>query len=244
MADSRQTAHQSMGGEFERELMDVFAHDLRAGMVPIKTYAQMLGTGIMGDVSPQQKEALEAIDRCVQKQVDRVTAVLDIIKSQEGRLELQMEWGNLADLLQSAVSPLTVEAKRRSVVLNLDLDTAPAVARIDPPRIRRILAGLVSRALRRAQANDTVSVELRYPQPQRARVRIWDTSKGPPDADVAFLHKSCRDQAVEHKRGMPLPNLELGSTADILRAHRASIEVQLAPAGSSVYILEFLAERR
>jgi signal transduction histidine kinase len=223
-----------------RVLLDIMAHDLRAGLVPVKTYAQMLLTGILGSLNEKQVEALATIDHCVEKQVEKIASVLDMVKCEENRLSLNLEPINLLDLLKKMTDGLQRDIKRRNIRLVCDLDQTVALVEGDMARLLRVMGNLFSLCIRQTPQGGEAGVELRYVNGQ-ARIRLWDTGPGSTLVELGGLFKSCREQSSERIRDGRPPDLDLATVYDIVSRHQGSVRVQTDEGVGTSYMLSFPA---
>ena len=248
--------------EEELKLLDIVAHDLRAGLVPIKTYTQMLAAGILGPVAGKQAEALNAIDHAVDKQAERIAAALDLVRARQNKLEIEREPVVLEEVLKHALAQVERECKRRGIKVLTAFDPRGGVIEGDSPRLQRLFANLLSRAVRQSPQDSEVGLELRIvtenltpnPFPEReggksspslsgkglgvrfqaAQVRLWDRSNGilAPDLKVLFKYQAPQD-------GMANPPLDLSLAAAgaIFSAHHARLEVQPEAGRGTTYLI-------
>ena len=222
----------------ENTLLDWVAHDLRAGLVPLKTYAQMLSTGVLGPINERQSDALHAIDHCAQRQADKIASVLDLVKAVEDRLERQFDTVNLPEIIDHALAHAKRDGKRRGISILTDYEPGAALIDADVNRIERVISILTSRAVKQSAEKSQVGVELQYVSDNRARIRIWDNGSGKARHELDVLNKSCADLM----RALPthsLPDLDLVPIRDILAAHKGTIRAESIE-GNGTTILIYL----
>ncbi|HEY3322288.1 MAG TPA: ATP-binding protein [Planctomycetota bacterium] len=232
------------GGEVERELLDVVAHDLRAGLLPAKTYAQMLTGAVFGPLTDKQIDVVKTIDFSLQKQVDRIADVLDMVKAEENRLELQLATASLADIVRQVATVVERDCKRKKVQFSLEVDPSAALVEADSARLLRILTNLLSRSLKQTPAEGAIGLDLRYLDDRRARIRLWDAGAGSSDRDLEILFKTCAQQARERAALNAPVNLELAAFHDILHAHQGVLRAHTEPGAGTTYLIYLPVQRR
>ncbi|HYF49105.1 MAG TPA: HAMP domain-containing sensor histidine kinase [Planctomycetota bacterium] len=218
----------------ERAYLDIVAHDLRAGLVPLKTYAQMLHTGVLGPVTEKQGDALRSIDHCVERQVEKIGSVLDTIKAEENRLELTREPVNLADVIQKAVGMCERDCKRRNLQLTTTV-TGSTVVDADVQRLQRVFSTLISRAVRAGMQDGHIGVELKH-LGEFIRVRIWDNGAAMSCEDVGILQSSALKQAQDRVRENTKPNIDLAPIHDIIQRHGGRISARADESGTTCLV--------
>jgi|GEM_PF-4178485 len=231
-------------GSKELETLDVLAHDLRAGLVPAKTYAQMMLGGMLGPVTEKQIEALKAVDICVAKQDARIGAVLDMVKAEEERLEPQIETLSLIDLVKPVIAQVERDSTRKGLKMVADLDPSTALVEADARRMQRILGALLSRGVKHTPAGGNVGLEMRYLADSRARIRIWDNGAGTPAEELNLMLLPARQQALERLRLKRPPDLEVVAIFDIVKAHQGSFSAQSSEGSGSTYTIYLPTQRR
>jgi len=228
----------------ERQLLDVAAHDLRAGLVPLKTYTQLMASGVMGPLTEKQAEALRSMEFCIQKQTDKIASVLDMIKAEEGRLELQLNTVNLPDLLEHALMSIRRDCSRRKITLQVDIEPGAALIEADESRLERCILNLMTKSLKSTREGKSQGVEVRYPGDGRARIRLWDTGNGIPESDLSMLRMNSREQAQGRKRDKSKPDIDLASIHDIIRLHNGNLSFSSAQDAGTEFLIDLPVTRK
>jgi signal transduction histidine kinase len=228
-------SHEMQRSAADRELIDIAAHDLRAGLVPAKTYAQMMLTSIFGPLNEKQTEALQSIDSCVQKQAEKISGLLDMVKAEEKRLEVQLETANLADILKHTLNVIERDCRRRKLRVVSDLDLRAALVESDVPRLQRIFTSLMMRGIKQSSSGGAVGIELKYLPNNRARLRFWDLGSGSAAADLEALTIPASTLAMQRSKSNCQMDIELGGVFDILQQHHGSIETDSEPGAGTTY---------
>jgi len=241
LSDAGKATNQTQG---EHSLLDIVAHDLRGGMVPAKTYAQMLLSSVFGALNDKQTEAARVIDTSLAKQEDRISNVLDMVKASENRLEIQPETVSLIDIVRQALTLTERDARRKGLEIVRDLDESAALVQADAKRLQRVLVSLLARSVKHSTQGQTFGVELRYLSQNRARLRIWDGGTGSSAGDVEMLQKLAGDRSPQKPADKHSANIDIAAIADILRAQNFELKVQTDAGAGTTYLLYFPVQRK
>jgi signal transduction histidine kinase len=230
-------------GPADQSLIDILAHDLRGGMVPAKTYAQMLLTSVFGALNDKQLDAARVIDASLQKQEDRIANVLDMVKASENRLEVSLETVSLIDVVRQSAS-IEREARRRNVNLMLELDESAALIQADAKRLQRVLTNLLLRSLKHSAQGQSLGIELRYPSQSACRLRVWDVGSGSAEADMQILQSKSAERVQNKPVDRHAANFEIAAVYDIVLAHGGELKVQTEAGTGTTYRLNLPVQRR
>ncbi|MFA5099922.1 MAG: response regulator [Candidatus Omnitrophota bacterium] len=162
-------------------LTSMVVHDLNNALMPLSMYLQMLQMDAAQNFNEEQKRDLE-ISSCVSGDLQRMIAnLLDIAKMEESRMVLEYEDFSLADLAQEIVGQMSLAAgfRKRSFSLETDKDMPPVSA--DKELIKRVIANLVSNALKHASENTVVVIRVHPGKDENSIcVSVEDSGQGIP----------------------------------------------------------------
>jgi PAS domain S-box-containing protein len=129
------------------------SHEIRTPMNAILGYTDLLLVGIYGPLSPDQQRGIERTHRAAQHLLELVNDVLDLSKMEAGKVEIQMEPVDLAQLVEDLFTTVKPLASDRKTELRFDSRECPGPILSDPRRIRQVLLNLISNAIKFGQPN-------------------------------------------------------------------------------------------
>ncbi|MFB7613737.1 ATP-binding protein [Kitasatospora sp. NPDC056181] len=211
-------------------LLAAVSHDLRT---PLAAALASVGSLRSPDVefSPEdQAELLATADESLVKLTRLVDNLLDMSRLQAGALTLHLAETHLDEILPRALDSL---ADPYAPVQPLDLDTVPAVL-VDPPLLERVLANVVTNALRHNAPGAPVLVAASH-HAERVEVRVIDRGPGiaPEDRDRVFLPFQ-RLGDTDNTTGV---GLGLALSRGLAEAMGGSLEVEDTPGGGTTMLL-------
>lgn len=150
------------------------SHDLLQPMHAARLFAAALEHA---DLSPQDQETLQQLDRALHGAESIMTALLDIARLDGNGMKPNLTEFALSDLLHDLQVQFSPIAEQRG--LQLRVHPTRLWVKTDPQWLRRMLQNFVSNALRyTAQGRVIVGVMGSGSQPERLRVGVWDTGPG------------------------------------------------------------------
>lgn len=147
--------------------------------------------------------------------------LLDLVRMEEGALQLACEWCPADDLLAEALAPLDARLRGQHP-LQADVP-AEAVVWCDPRRMQQALFNVVDNALRHTPAGTPVRVAV-HTAPGECRLVVADDGPGlPPGREHEMLRKFQRGQPEPAGGGF---GLGLAICAAVARLHGGSLRAE------------------
>jgi len=145
--------------ERRRSLMAMVAHDLRAPLMSTQVSLGLLEVGALGQIEEEARKELTICQHNTQRVICLITELLDIEKSEAGKLELDLGLASSADLIRSSVESLAAFARLR----NIEIDQPKTNLRVvcDGERIIQVMVNLLSNALKFSPPGTRVSIDVR-----------------------------------------------------------------------------------
>ncbi|MEV4559563.1 ATP-binding protein [Kitasatospora sp. NPDC049285] len=211
-------------------LLAAVSHDLRT---PLAAALAAVGSLRSPDVEfsdDDRAELLDMADESLVKLTRLVDNLLDMSRLQAGALTLHLEPTALTAVLRGAMDSL---ARPDAPVQPLDLDTAPPVL-ADPPLLERVLANVITNALRHNAPGAPVLVAASH-HLDRVEIRVIDRGPGipPEDRDRVFLPFQ-RLGDTDNTTGV---GLGLALSRGLAEAMGGTLDVEDTPGGGTTMLL-------
>jgi PAS domain S-box-containing protein len=172
------------------EFMSSASHDLRTPLTTIKGQAQLLARGLARG-RPQDTErmieGMNRIDAAASRMMMLIGQLLDLARLQTGRpLELNREPFDLVSLVRRCAEDHQRASRRHRI--KVEADVPAIVGEWDPVHLERVVANLISNAIKYSPEGGTVTVSMSMSgvsdgAPQ-AVLRVQDEGIGIPAADL------------------------------------------------------------
>ena len=156
------------------DFIAVLSHELRTPLNAIIGWVHILkrrGT------TPEGTKGLDAIERNVKTQARIISDILDVSRINSGKLRLDQEWTDPADLVLESISALAGPVNEKRLQVDTDVQHAHAPAWIDPARFQQIFWNLMTNAVKFSPAGGRIEVKLRR-RGERLQLEVRDFGQG------------------------------------------------------------------
>jgi two-component system, sensor histidine kinase and response regulator len=221
--------------EQKNRFLGMVAHDLRNPLSSILGFSQILLDDDLEEV--RRREFLSIIHRAGEDMMNTLNDLLDISMIESGKLELHCKATDLAELINYHVYLNQVNARRKSIEIEVDAPPALAVF-CDAGRIAQVLDNLLSNALKYSPPGTLVRISLRPHGDGGVEVAVQDQGPGvalekQPRLFGAFAKLGTRPTGGEKSTG-----LGLAIVKKIVQAHGGTVGVNSAEGqGSRFYFI-------
>jgi signal transduction histidine kinase/CHASE3 domain sensor protein len=139
-------------------LMRGFSHDVKNPIGAADGFAELLATGLYGDLNEQQKASVERMRRNIRTALALIEDLHELARAETGMVSLSLERVDLAELVRSMSEEYHATAAASGLSLTVTVECDDAVVETDRARVRQITANLLSNAIK---YTDRGSVALR-----------------------------------------------------------------------------------
>ncbi|MCL5960315.1 MAG: PAS domain S-box protein, partial [Chloroflexi bacterium] len=202
------------------ELLSTISHELRTPLTLIRTCI-----GLLLDSDPDgimRERLLRNIKQSTDRMHALVTDLLDLVRLRSGRVELQVRWVDIGELVAGAAALMRPLLEEKNQVLGLDLpQQAPRVLG-DYRRLEQALLNLLSNANKFAPSGAKVGISA-FEDEDSVTIAVVDTGPGiPAEARVHLFEQfyTARTSSLSHSIGA---GLGLPIAKGIVEAHGGRI---------------------
>jgi PAS domain S-box-containing protein len=140
------------------DFIAVLSHELRTPLNAIVGWIHVLKRR---GVTPDGMRGVHAIERNAKTQARLISDILDVSRINSGKLRLDREWADPAELVTSSIEALGESILEKHIRIETDLDGAEAPASLDPARFQQIFWNLMTNAIKFSHDGGRVVVRLR-----------------------------------------------------------------------------------
>jgi PAS domain S-box-containing protein len=158
----------------KNEFLGVLSHELRNPLAPIRNGLYLLDHATPG--SAQARHAKEVIERQTEHLTRLVDDLLDVTRISRGKVELQREALDLAELVHRTCDDHRSLFDARAVELRLEV-AGPIAIDADPTRMAQVIGNVLQNAAKFSHEGGVVTVAARV-RDGRAEVRVRDGGVG------------------------------------------------------------------
>ncbi len=209
------------------------SHELRSPLTSVQGFAELLLLE-REQLSPKQAETVEVILDNTRHLVRLLNDLLDLARSDAGRLTIMPVPTETAPLIEDAVRTMRAQFDARGQRLGIALE--PELPRIeaDTDRIRQILVNLLTNANEYCPESATIEVKARSTGAD-VEIDVIDDGPGIPEQQLAHIfERFSRGDAGETQR-VGGTGLGLAISKSLVELHGGTIEAESAPGRGSTF---------
>ena len=242
MAEQLQAADQKQRelDSLRRNLIAWAGHDLRTPLASIRAIVEALADGMVEDADTETRYLQTA-----QREIRSLSALIDdlfeLAQLEAGGLPLERQSNSLSDLISDTLERFTELAARQQVQLMGRVEPGVDPVSIDAQLIGRVLANLVSNALRHTTAGGRVQVQATRKK-DRVRVEIQDSGEGIDPQDLPHVFERFYRGEKSRSRATGGTGLGLAIARGIVESHGGQIGVQSEPGQGACFFFVLPAE--
>lgn len=210
--------------ELRTKLLQDVSHELRSPLSLVRGYAGLLRDGELGEVIPQQVEALDIIDQ----RAELITKLIGDILAAEQISPKTLELGtvDLAQLCACAVEGMSLVHHDEALTFELDLQASACWVDGDRNRLSQVLDNLLGNAAKFSPDGGTITLRvMRSADGQRVTVSVTDQGIGIAADRLPHLFERFYqgDRMIKHRFGGS--GLGLYIVKQIIEAHGGTVWV-------------------
>lgn len=148
--------------ELERlkdEFVFIAAHELRTPVTAIRGYAEMLGD-LKAKLPPPGGEFVQRLQQSGARLANLVNDLLEVARSQAGRLKVQTSPQDIIAVLQATLAELTPLVQEKKHVVNFTPPAALPNVMADKDKLQEVLVNLVGNAIKYTPAGGRIEVRV------------------------------------------------------------------------------------
>lgn len=153
------------------------SHELRTPLHYLVTHASALDEGLLGPLTPPQREATSKILDGVGRLTALMNDVLDFAKLEAQRLTLELQPTEPLELMHSALEFQWAQAEKKGVRMSLVQPSDLPLVRADFGRLHQVLTNLLSNALKFTPPGGAITVSAQQ-EGEFLRFEVSDTGIG------------------------------------------------------------------
>jgi signal transduction histidine kinase len=179
--------------EIQARLVRGFSHDLKNPLGAARGHADLLATGVKGDLAPDQRQSVERIRANIEASLDLIEDLVSYASRKLEKLDIRPAPTDIRRVVREIAGEYRAQVEAAGLDLQLDLPEDFPLIRSDRIRIRQILGNLLSNAVKYTTRG---TVELRAEVHENGgtsdgkeavAIRVSDTGTGIPAEKQSLL---------------------------------------------------------
>ncbi|MBT5109360.1 MAG: PAS domain-containing protein [Rhodospirillaceae bacterium] len=161
------------------------SHELRTPLNAIMGFSEMIELEVFGSVgNDRYGEYIHDISASAKHLLALVNDMLDIAKIEAGKLDLDMEYIDLAEVATEAVRELSIQIEQKGLNFGGVTDRYRETVYADSRAVRQILVNLLTNAVKFTPDGGGMGVSISPSEGDFVHILVWDTGVGIAEDDL------------------------------------------------------------
>ncbi len=225
--------------QMKSDFVALVSHELRTPLTSIIGFISLILDGKAGPLNKDQQLSLTRVHRQSKRLATMINDLLDISRIEAGRIVMNLEPVNLAEIAQQRLEELKPQADEKAI--NLDLSAQPDLAKLtgDEERLGQILTNLVGNAIKFTPSNGKVTIKISHKncpledsndeadEKDGIHVEVIDTGPGIPPQERENIFDKFQQLGNVQTREQGGTGLGLSIARGFVEAHKGKIWVDV-----------------
>jgi signal transduction histidine kinase/ActR/RegA family two-component response regulator len=187
-------------GRIKDEFLATLSHELRTPLSAIFGWVQILR--LKDPDAETISEGINVIDRNVRLQTQLIDDLLDMSRIISGKLRLDVQAVNMADVIDSAIESVMPAMKAKEIRLKKIVDPSAVSVSGDPGRLQQVLWNVLTNAIKFTPKNGRIDV-LAERVDSHLEIRVRDTGEGMTAEFLPYIFERFKqaDPSITRKHG-------------------------------------------
>jgi len=210
--------------QMRNEFYSILTHDLKTPLASILGFGELLATGELGELNPDQKEALEHLLHSAHNLHELINEFLEYSRIKAGYLEVHPQFMDITALIEDVLASLRPQIEHNRHQAETRFEKRPLQVYADPMRVRQVLMNTLSNAIKYTPEGGHIMVQARKLGDDVA-VAVQDNGMGIPKEELPHIFEPYH-RAQHRSAHVQGTGLGLVIARDIIEAHGGRITVE------------------
>lgn len=209
------------------------SHELRSPLTSVQGFAELLMLE-RDSLTPKQVDTVEIIlDNC-RHLVRLLNDLLDLARSDAGRLGITPQPTEVAPLIDDAVRTMRAQTERGKQALTARIEPNLPLVNVEPDRIRQILVNLLTNAHEYSPAGASIGVTARVADAD-VEIAVSDNGPGIPESQLEHIFERFTRGDAGLTQRVGGTGLGLAIAKSLVELHGGTIAVESTPGSGSTF---------
>lgn len=188
------------------DFLATMSHELRTPLNAIGGYTELLETGIYGNVTDEQREALHRITRSQRHLLGLINDILNLARVEAGRIDYTIVDVEMREVVAELAVMIEPQMSAKGLMYGVELPEEALIVRADREKLVQILLNLLSNAVKFTASNGRVTLRCARTN-AGVRIDVIDTGRGIPSDRIDAVFEpfvQVRSDATAAKEGTGL----------------------------------------
>ena len=205
------------------DFLATISHELRTPLNAIVGWTQVLRE--TDALSSEAVQCIDVIERNARVQAQLIEDLLDLSRITSGKLALDLEWADLASVVQDAVASVRPAAEAKGIRIDLDLGERPGGVLGDRRRLQQVIWNLLSNAIKFTPEGGFVRISGRRLN-SHFELAVADNGRGIAPEFVPYLFERFRQADTSTTRRSGGLGIGLALVKQLTELHGGSVKAE------------------
>lgn len=177
--------------KLKNEFLANMSHEFRTPLNAILGFAEILHEKGTEDAAKSKRYA-ENIITSGKSLLNMINDLLELAKTEAGKIELHIEKTNIPELCRGLVAFFSPLTEKQKLKVRLTIDENIPLIKTDAGKVQQILYNLLSNAVKFTPENGKIEIKAFMPDEQTVRVSVSDTGPGIAETDKEKIFEKFR----------------------------------------------------
>jgi signal transduction histidine kinase/ligand-binding sensor domain-containing protein/DNA-binding response OmpR family regulator len=218
--------------QLKMEFFTNISHELRTPLTLIAGPAKNL------KVIPESADGLTIINKNIDKLKNLVDQILDFGKIENNMMKFYPKELEIVAFVQRCITDFLGLIEQKNIRFGLSSNLLQCVAEIDEDKMEKIIANLISNAIKNTPENGKIDISLNYNNEQsKLFFEVADTGRGISDKEIDFIFDRYFTSSSS-KTYVPGTGIGLNLTRKFVEMHGGNIGVKSEEGKGSIFTVE------
>ena len=209
------------------QFLATMSHELRTPLNAIIGFAEIMQHEVMGPVgNAQYRSYITDIHVSGTHLLQLINDILDLTKAEAGKLELNEETVDLAEVIRSVVRMSRGSIEKGGLTTNIDPMAGLPLLRADERKTRQVFFNLIGNAAKFTPAGGHIDIRGRFDPQDGMRITVADTGIGIAAENLQRVFEPFVQIDNSLSRQQPGTGLGLPAVKAIMELHGGSLELR------------------
>jgi signal transduction histidine kinase len=217
------------------------SHELRTPLTHIKGYIELLITGSLGQITEEQKHALQVSQQSTGRLETLIEDLIMVSLASRGELSIKQERVDIHRIANLAVKTFLGKATERGIHLHAVIDDDVPLVQADSQKTAWVLQQLIDNGIKFTASGGSVVISVKREGENLVIVSVTDTGIGIPPNQMNDIFEPFHQLDGSSTRRYGGTGLGLSLVRQIIEAHGSMLEVQSVEGRGSTFKFPLLA---
>ena len=166
--------------------LGMVSHDLKAPLVAIESYLQVILGGFAGEINEEQWEMLDRSSHRIGELLNLISDLLDVSRIEAGQIAKEFKAMALSEVVEGSLEDIQTMAKEKGMSLQVEVPANLPIIHAAPHRLRQVLNNLLSNAIKFTPPEGLITLSVEDKR-DRLQIEVMDTGAGIPQEDLPYV---------------------------------------------------------